>query len=104
MSRQPIVLTVEAVSSAFSMRARNRRAPIAETLLRNPHRLMVATAEIADRAAAELICRRAVRLVKLYGAGLQTLGTDNAISTVLMSRAACGPTLSGATPTARMEL
>ncbi len=42
---------------------------------------MVATAEIADRAAAELTCRRAVRVVKLYGAGLQTVGTDNAIST-----------------------
>ena len=54
---------------------------IAETLLRNPHRLMVATAEIADRAATELTCRRAVRVVKLYGAGLQTVGTDNAIST-----------------------
>ena len=54
---------------------------IAETLLRNPNRLMVAAAEIADRAATELICRRAVRVVKLYGAGLQNVGTDNAIST-----------------------
>ena len=59
----------------------SRAGAIAETLLRNPHRLMVATAEIADRAAAELTCRRAVRVVKLYGAGLQTVGTDNAIST-----------------------
>ena len=42
---------------------------------------MVATAEITDRAAAELTCRRAVRVVKLYGAGLQTVGTDNAVST-----------------------
>ena len=54
---------------------------IAETLLRNPHRLMVATADIADRAATELTCRRAVRVEKLYGGGLQTVGTDNAIST-----------------------
>ena len=42
---------------------------------------MVATAEITDRAAAELTCGRAVRVVKLYGAGLQTVGTDNAVST-----------------------
>jgi hypothetical protein len=42
---------------------------------------MVATTEIADRAATELTCRCEVRVVKLYGAGLQTVGTDNAIST-----------------------
>ena len=41
---------------------------------------MVAT-EIADRAATELRCRRAIRVVKLYGAGLQAVGTDNAVST-----------------------
>ena len=43
--------------------------------------LTVAAADVADRAAAELTCRRAVRGVKLYCAGLQTVGTDNAIST-----------------------
>ena len=59
----------------------SRASALAETLLRNPHRLMVATAEIADRAATELTCRRAMRVVKLYGAGLQTVGTDNAVST-----------------------
>ena len=59
----------------------SRAGAIAETLLRNPHRLMVATAEITDRGATELTCRRAVRVVKLYGAGLRTVGTDNAIST-----------------------
>ena len=59
----------------------SRAGAIAETLLRNPHRFMVATAEITDRAATELTCHRAVRVVKLYGAGLQTVGTDNAIST-----------------------
>jgi hypothetical protein len=58
-----------------------RAGAIAETLLRNPHRLMVATAEIADRAATELTCRRAIRVVKLFGAGLQTVGTDNSVST-----------------------
>ena len=60
---------------------------IAETLLRNPQRLMVATAEITDRAAAELTCRRAVRVVKLYGAGLQTIGSDKVDRPVPMSRA-----------------
>lgn len=59
----------------------SRAGALAETLLRNPHRMMVATAEIADRAATELTSRRAVRVVKLYGPGLQTVGTDNAIST-----------------------
>ena len=59
----------------------SRAGAIAETLLRNPQRLMVATAEITNRAATKLTCRRAVRVVKLYGAGLQTVGTDNAVST-----------------------
>lgn len=58
-----------------------RAGALAETLLRNPQRLMVGTAEITVRAATELTCRRAVRVVKLYGAGLQIVGTDNAIST-----------------------
>jgi hypothetical protein len=58
-----------------------RAGAMAETLLRNPQRLMVATSDIFDRAATELTCRRAVRVVKLYGAGLQAVGTDNAIST-----------------------
>ncbi|MGO4573308.1 RES family NAD+ phosphorylase [Microvirga sp. 2TAF3] len=59
----------------------NRAGAVAETLLRNPQRLMVATSEITDRAATELACRRELRVVKLYGSGLQAVGTDNAIST-----------------------
>ena len=54
----------------------SRAGAVAETL-----RWLVATAAVTDRAATELTCRRAVRVVKLYGAGLQTVGTDNAIST-----------------------
>jgi hypothetical protein len=59
----------------------SRAGAAAETLLRNPQRLMISTPEIADRAATELACPRELRVVKLYGPGLQTVGTDNAIST-----------------------
>jgi hypothetical protein len=59
----------------------SRAGALVETLLRNPQRLMVAAADIAERAATELTCNRALRVVRLYGLGLQTLGTDNAIST-----------------------
>ncbi len=58
-----------------------RAGAVAETLLRNPQRLMIAASEIMDRAATELACRRELRVVKLYGSGLQAVGTDNAIST-----------------------
>lgn len=59
----------------------SRGAAMAETLLRNPQRWMVALADVVDRAATELSCRRALRVVRLHGAGLQTVGTDNAVST-----------------------
>jgi hypothetical protein len=59
----------------------SRAGAVAETLLRNPQRLMVATSEIADRAATDLVCRRELRVAKLYGSGLPAVGTDNAIST-----------------------
>lgn len=59
----------------------SQAAALAETLLRNPQRLMISTSEIADRATTELACRRDLRVVKLYGSGLQVVGTDNAIST-----------------------
>jgi hypothetical protein len=59
----------------------SRAGAVAETLLRTPQRLMVATSEIAERAATELACCRNLRIVALYGSGLQAVGTDNAIST-----------------------
>lgn len=59
----------------------SRAGAVAETLLRNPQRLMVGVSEITDRAATELACRAELRVVKLYGSGLQAVGTDNAIST-----------------------
>lgn len=57
------------------------RGALAETLLRNPQRLMVAMADIVERSASGLVSDRPLRIVRLHGAGLQTVGTDNAIST-----------------------
>ena len=54
---------------------------LAETILRNPQRRMVSLADITERAASELICERPLRVVKLYGEGLQAVGTDNSVST-----------------------
>lgn len=54
---------------------------LAETLLRNPQRQMIALSEITSRSAAQLACTRDLRLVTMHGPGLQSLGTDNAIST-----------------------
>lgn len=53
----------------------------AETILRNPRRLMVAMSEIALRSATRIVCKRDLRVVTMHGPGLQALGTDNAIST-----------------------
>ncbi|WP_354043377.1 RES family NAD+ phosphorylase [Devosia sp. UYZn731] len=57
------------------------KGAFAETLLRNPQRLMVSHAAIDARAVSEMQCDRALRVVRLYGTGLQQVGTDNAIST-----------------------
>jgi hypothetical protein len=54
---------------------------LAETILRNPQRLMVAMSEITTRSATKLACDRGLRVVTMHGPGLQALGTDNAIST-----------------------
>jgi len=53
----------------------------AETVLRNPARRLVSLGEIAGRSLAVLALSRAVRLVRMHGAGLQALGVDNAITT-----------------------
>lgn len=53
----------------------------AETLLRNPQRLMVAQREIVIRSVTEITSRTALRMVTMHGSGLQALGTDNSIST-----------------------
>ncbi|MBY5901542.1 RES family NAD+ phosphorylase [Rhizobium leguminosarum] len=61
--------------------AMSRRGALAETILRNPQRLMVSMTEITTRAISELSCIRPLRIVRMHGTGLQALGTDNAIST-----------------------
>ncbi len=53
----------------------------ADTILRNPQRLMVAEREIDSRSVTEVTSRTALRMVTMHGAGLQVLGTDNSIST-----------------------
>lgn len=53
----------------------------AETILRNPQRLMVSEREIIGRSVTELKSRTDLRLVTMHGSGLQALGTDNSIST-----------------------
>ncbi|ESY66391.1 hypothetical protein X743_28625 [Mesorhizobium sp. LNHC252B00] len=57
------------------------RGALAETLLRNPQRLMVSSIDIAGRSATSLVSVRPLRVARLHGAGLQGVGTDNAIST-----------------------
>lgn len=57
------------------------RGALAETLVRNPQRLMVAMTDIVGRSVAGLVSGRPLRIVRLYGSGLQTVGTDNSIST-----------------------
>ncbi|MBY5886711.1 RES domain-containing protein (plasmid) [Rhizobium ruizarguesonis] len=59
----------------------SRRGAIAETILRNPQRLMVSMTEITTRAISELSCIRPLRIVRMHGTGLQALGTDDAVST-----------------------
>jgi hypothetical protein len=56
-------------------------AAIAETLLRNPARRMVAYRELALRSASEVRPASDLRLVRLYADGLQRVGTTNAVST-----------------------
>jgi len=53
----------------------------AETILRNPQRRLVDLSEITSRAASVLGFSREIRLVKMFGAGLQSVGTDNAVGT-----------------------
>lgn len=59
----------------------SRNGALAETILRNPQRLMVAATDITSRAATAVSAQRDLRIVRMHGRGLQALGTDNAIST-----------------------
>jgi hypothetical protein len=56
-------------------------AAVVETLPRNPSRRMVGYPALAERAFCALRSTRDLRVVRLHGSGLQTVGCDNAIST-----------------------
>jgi hypothetical protein len=56
-------------------------ASVAETLLRNPGRRIVGYPDLAGRASCDLTSARDLRVARLHGTGLQTVGCDNAIST-----------------------
>jgi hypothetical protein len=56
-------------------------AALVETLLRSPNLKLVDYSEIARRSASELSCPVDLHLVRMYGAGLAQVGTDNSIST-----------------------
>ena len=61
--------------------AQSLEGAFAETVLRNPQRLLIDPAEISSRAVSVLGVSRVLRLVEMRGRGLQALGTDNAVST-----------------------
>ena len=61
--------------------AQSLEGAFAETILRNPQRRLVDSSEIMTRAVSVLRLSRPIRLVRLFGAGLQAVGTDNAVST-----------------------
>jgi hypothetical protein len=73
----------DSLSGAFGVLyvGRSLAAAIAETLLRNPARRMVAYRELALRSASEVRPASDLRLVRLYADGLQRVGTTNAVST-----------------------
>ncbi|ACS59317.1 hypothetical protein Rleg_5104 (plasmid) [Rhizobium leguminosarum bv. trifolii WSM1325] len=77
------------------------RGARAETILRNPRRLMVSMAEITTRAISELSCIRPLRIVRMHGTGLEALGTDMPSPPAPTDHAAFGPTCSGTMPTGR---
>lgn len=58
----------------------SRAGALAETILRNPQRLMVSMTEVTARS---------LRVVRRHGIGLQ-VGTDNAVSTGPHGPSACG--------------
>jgi hypothetical protein len=60
---------------------RTLRRTLAETLVRNPQRLMVAMTDIVGRSVSGLVSHRPLRIVRLYGSGLQAVWTDNSVST-----------------------
>jgi hypothetical protein len=73
----------DSISGAFGALyvAQGLEGAFAETILRNPQRRLVDLSQITSRAVSVLGFSRGVRLAKLFGDGLQAVGTDNAVST-----------------------
>ena len=80
---KPPIGRFDSSSGAFGVLylAQALEGAFAETILRNPQRRLVDLSDIGSRAVSVLGFSRAVRLVKLFGDGLQAVGTDNAVST-----------------------
>ena len=79
----PPVGRFDSFSRAFGVLylAQALEGAFAETILRNPQRRLVDLSDIASRAVSVLGFSRTIRLVKMFGDGLQAVGTDNAVST-----------------------
>lgn len=79
----PPINRFDSVSGRFGVLclSLSRTGALAETVLRNPQRLMVAASDIVSRTATELNLPRDLHLVQMHGSGLQALGTNNAVST-----------------------
>ena len=79
----PPTYRFDSLSGAFGILyvGRSVAAAVVETLLRNPARKMVSYSAVAARASSDIRSIRDLRLVRLYGRGLQQVGCDNAIST-----------------------
>ena len=73
-----------------------------ETVLRNPRRRLIGLTEIGDRSITVLAFSRAIRLVPMDGAALQSLGVDKRSRPAPTSRAGFGPTLCLRIRTAQM--
>ncbi|PJR92446.1 hypothetical protein CN878_22415 [Ochrobactrum sp. 695/2009] len=79
----PPINRFDSVSGRFGVLclSLSRTGALAETVLRNPQRLMVAASDIVSRTATELNLPRDLHLVQMHGSGLQALGTTNPVST-----------------------
>jgi hypothetical protein len=80
---KPPIGRFDSPSGAFGVLylAQALEGAFAETILRNPQRRLADLSDIAARAVSVLGFSRAIRLAKMFGDGLQAVGTDNALST-----------------------
>ena len=80
---QPAIGRFDSPSGSFGVlyMAQSLEGAFAETVLRNPHRRLIDPVEISSRAVSVLAVSRTIQLVEMRGRGLQSLETDNAVST-----------------------